>query len=741
MPAQNVFLLSFFFILIIQPAIGQSQIDLEQIWKSGTYRSKGIEAFRSTQDGTHYTLLTKCGEGQCIVKYAYASGEAVDTLLNTEDVDEGLRFSSYEFSPNEKKLLLATDEEPIYRRSSKANYYAYDIPGNTLKPITDFQKGKQQLAAFSPTENKVAFVRENDVYISDLDAGKETQITTDGKWGSIINGAVDWVYEEEFGFARGFYWSPKGSQIAYYKFDESEVKEFNLSYYEELYPRQYDFKYPKAGEKNAEVRVFVYSLGSKKSVEVALNAEKDQYIPRIKWSANDTELAIIRMTRLQNELEILLASTDTDESPFAVRPIYTEQSETYIDINDNLIFLDDQKHFIWNSEKDGYNHLYIYDLDGKEIAQLTRGNWEVVDFYGVSQAQKMVYFSAALDPLAHEICGIGYDKALRGKKAAADNRNQLVKLTSNGEMNKADFSESFDYFINTTSNANRPAVISLFNSSGKKLRVLEDNKELATKIEGLDIAPKEFGTFKTTGGIPLNYWMIKPADFDPAKTYPLMFMVYGGPGHNTVVNSWDGSNYFWHQMLAQQGHILVSVDPRGTMYRGRDFKHSTYMQNGKLEIEDLINAAKHFGAETYVDQNRIGIMGWSYGGYMSSLAMTKGADYFQLGIAVAPVTNWRYYDSIYTERFFRTPQENAPGYDDNSPINYVERLKGKYLLVHGSTDDNVHLQNTMEMVKALVAADKQFDLFIYPNKNHGIYGGNTRFHLYTMMTDFITKNL
>lgn len=740
-------------VLTLTSSAQSDKITLEKIW-DGTYSAKSVSGIRSMNNGVHYTSSQKNSGQQYIIEYSYADGTPTDTILRSDDLvnelGETLRFSSYSFSPNEDKILLSVDEEPIYRRSKKANYYAYDRSAGKLTPITDFSKGKQQLAAFSPTENKVGFVRDNNLFIADLDANTEKQITSDGKWGSIINGATDWVYEEEFALARGFYWSPLGTKIAYYRFDESEVKDYELLFYGPLYPRQYDYKYPKAGETNSTVGVNVYDLRKDKTVKIDVNEEADQYFPRIKWTTNDDELAIMRLNRHQNNLEFLSANLSENENAVIIpKTFYNEKSETYLEINDNLIFLDDGKHFIWNSEKDGWNHIYMFDLNGQEIAQLTKGNWEVVDFYGVDQKNKKLFFSAAIEsPMEREIYSLDYKSTIENYKKSnkpvvpvGDMRKKLKSLTPNGHINTADFSKSYAYFINNESSANSPNTYSLINTNGKKIRTLEDNSNLQSSVDALDITPKEFGKLKTEGDTELNYWMIKPPHFASSKKYPVMFMIYGGPGSNTVLDSWGGANYFWHQMLAQQGYIVVSVDPRGTMYRGRDFKHQTYLNLGKLETIDMIEAAKYFGGLDYVDQDRIGMMGWSYGGFMTSLAMTKGADYFKLGIAVAPVTNWRYYDSIYTERFMRTPQENASGYDDNSPINFVDKLKGKYLLIHGSADDNVHFQNTMEMITALVAANKHFDLFVYPNKNHSIYGGNTRLYLYTQMTNFIQENL
>ena len=703
-------------------------------------------------DGLHYTSLVS-EKGRHIVKYSYKTWEAVDTLVSSTNLTfngKPIQFSSYSFNTDESKLLLATEEERIYRHSTRANYFIYNIGSKELLPITDFAKGKQQLASLSPTENKVAFVRNNNLFIYNLETEEEIQVTEDGKEDEVINGAVDWVYEEEFSFHRGFYWSPNGEQIAYYRFDETEVPEFEMAIYSGLYPEEFEFKYPKAGEENSEVRLFVYSLDEASSKEIDINPDSEQYIPRIKWTEKENRLAIMRMNRHQSELDFLMAKTNENiDGLIPSESFYQEESKTYIEINDNFIFTEDGKYFFWNSEKDGFNHIYLYTTDGDEVAQLTKGPWDVVEFYGVDQPNGKIFFSAAVEgPLERAIYSTDFKKAIKkySKSNAAvvpekDNRKKLNKLTDNANMNDASFSASFDYFINYQSGPELPYQIALFSAEGKPLRDLEMNEKLKSRMAERNLSPKEFGTFEIESGESLNYWMIKPPNFDEAKEYPVMFMVYGGPGKNTVEKAWGGRNYLWHQMLAQQGIVIISVDPRGTQYRGRDFKHSTYMELGKLETEDMISAAKYFGSKNFVDADRIGMMGWSFGGYLSSLAITKGHEYFDLAIAVAPVTNWRFYDTVYTERFMRTPQENPSGYDDNSPINFVDLLEGDYMLVHGSADDNVHLQNTMEMVEALVQADKQFELFIYPDKNHGIYGGNTRYHLYTKMTNFILDNL
>ena len=725
--------LTLLFIGFCQSSIAQEKaLSNELIWYSGEFRTEYVSGLNSMNDGEHYTSLEYGESGSAIVKYAYASGKEVGTVASSKELfgEQELSIESYEFSADESKLLIATEVESIYRHSTKANYYIWDLKDKKLTPLTDFSQGKQRLADFSPSGNSVAFVRENNIFIFSAEDGTERQVTIDGKMNEIINGANDWVYEEEFGFDKGLYWSKDGSKLAYYRFDESEVKQFQMAMYGNLYPDQYTFKYPKAGERNSTVSIHVYDLNSGKSRLVNTGTETDIYYPRIKWTEDPNVLCIMRMNRLQNVLEFLYCDNRAKSTILPTNSIYKEKSDTYVEINDNLFFSTDGKGFYWNSEKDGYNHIYWISFDGTQERQLTSGNWDVIDFYGVNDKKGIFYYSSSQESTLEKHV---YGKGIKSR--------YFQKLSTRGGTNDAVFSNSFRYFINYHSSANTPPYITMNDERGKQLRLLKDNAALVETINSYNLSPKEFFQFQNSEGIDLNCWMIKPDNFDPTKKYPVFVTIYGGPGHNTVLDSWEGRNLLWHQMLAEQGYLVVSCDPRGTLYRGKAFKHSTYQQLGKLETEDFIDLAKHLQGMDYVDADRIGIQGWSYGGYMTSLCMTKGADYYKAGIAVAPVTNWRYYDSIYTERFMRTPQENPSGYDDNSPINHVEKLKGKYLLVHGSADDNVHYQNTMEMVDALVRANKQFDLFIYPNKNHGIYGGTTRLHLFDMMTNFLQKNL
>jgi dipeptidyl-peptidase-4 len=728
----------FFFLALIVASLSNAQDEQltdELIWYSSEFRMEYVSGLRSMQDGEHYTTMESSEEnGSEIVKYAYQGGEKISILASSMSVfkDASKTIDDYEFSGDERKLLIKTETESIYRHSSKANYYVHLIEKQRTFPLADFTKGKQRLADFSPAGDKVAFVRDNNLFVTDVVQRDEVQVTTDGKDNEIINGATDWVYEEEFGFDKGFYWSPKGNRIAYYRFDERNVKQFQMAMYGELYPEPYTFKYPKAGEENSLVNVYIYDIKTGDSRPVDIKANKEQYIPRIQWSPDNDKLCIMRMNRHQNHLEFLMTDLSMAEQPFelASKVIFEEKNDTYIEINDNLIFMADGKSFLWNSERDGYNHIYRFDMSGNVQKQLTKGEWDVIEFIGYDEAEGNVIFTSSKEsPLEKHVY------------ATSVKRGKTTKLSTRKGTNDGDFSATYQYYINYHSDANTPYYITLNSAKGKELRVLKDNAKLKETLKKYNLSKKEFFTFTNSTGVELNCSMIKPRDFDPSKKYPVFVNIYGGPGNNTVSDSWGGTGMLWQEMLAQEGYIIVSCDPRGTMYRGKEFKHSTYMQLGKLETEDFIDFAKHLQSMTYVDGERIGIQGWSYGGYMTSLCMTKGAKYFKMGIAVAPVTNWRYYDSIYTERFMRTPQENAAGYDDNSPINFVDLLQGKYLLVHGSADDNVHYQNTMEMVSAMVKANKQFDLFIYPNKNHGIYGGNTRLHLFTMMHNYVKDNL
>jgi len=702
-----------------------NKITLEDLLVKNIFNPRGIQGLVSMNDGVHYTVR----ESDAINQYRYDDGAFVQTILNKENLipkgaETPLRINSYVFSTDERKILIATNTSSIYRHSSQSDYYVFNRDDQMLYQVST--NGKQQLADFSPDGNLVAFVRDNNLYLSDYRNGIETQITTDGLERHIINGTTDWVYEEEFSITKGFFWSPDGRRIAFMRFDESRVKEYWMTNYGSIYPDHHKFKYPKAGEDNSIVTIHVYDLDSGNIIEIETGNDTNIYIPRIQWTADPFKLSIQRLNRHQNHLEILLADVRTGKTHL----IYSEENKYYIDITDDLTFLKDGTRFIISNETSGFNHLYLYGMNGKLIRPLTSGNWDVSAFYGIDPDEERIYFQAAKQsPVNREI----YSVSLSGE--------EFRVLSGDDETTQARFSKTYEYFISTSQSVSKPPVYAVHNSRGELVRTIEENSSLTVTISDYNFSPVEFFSFQTQDHVVLNGWMIKPPDFDPNRKYPVMFYVYGGPGSQTVLNIWGRTQTGWFQMLAQMGYIIVSVDNRGTGARGEEFKKMTYLQLGKYETIDQIEAAKYLSSLPYVDKSRIGIFGWSYGGYMALMCLTKGSEYFNAGIAVAPVASWEYYDNIYTERYMRTPAENPHGYFDNSPLNFADLLKGKLLLIHGSSDDNVHVENTIDMADALIKADKQFELMIYPNRNHGIYGGNTRLHLYRLMTNFLQKNL
>lgn len=704
--------------------ISAQNISLEGIW-SGKYYPQGLRGINSMNDGVHYSI----NEGTGIYKYAYNS------FVNKTDsriaIVEG-NFDEYYFSSDEKYLLLASNVNPIYRRSFTAKWQVYDLNSHSFKPIFD---GKPvQEATFSPDATKVGFVFENNLYYQDLASGKVTQITTDGKKNEIINGICDWVYEEEFGFVRHFDWNADGSSLAFVKFDESQVREFYIPVYQHsLYPHEMRFKYPKAGEDNSKVSLHIYDLKSGKIHAVDLSSVENYYIPKIKFTNDKNTLSVLTSNRHQNKVDVNFV----DINSFKINKLFSETDPKWIDTDDFILeFLDDNS-FIWASDRDGNRHIYYYEKSGKLKNQVTKGDWELTDFYGFNPKDKTIYFqSNAFD-------GKRVSTEKQVYKIGLDGKN-LTALTDKKGTNSAEFSKSFEFFINSYSSIQQPSTYYLRSGKdNKELAVIRENSRVANQLSADGAGTKELFTMKVNG-TDLNAWIIKPKDFDPKKKYPVLMYQYSGPGSQEVTNSWHGLNDQWYFMLAQKGYLVVCVDGRGTGGKGVAFKKQTYMDLGKMEVEDQIAAARLLATYEYVDASRIGIWGWSYGGYMSSNCIFRAGDVFKMAIAVAPVTNWRYYDTVYTERFMRTPQENPNGYDRNSPITYAGQFddqKNKFLLIHGTADDNVHVQNAMDLALALIEANKQFDMMIYPDKNHGIYGGKTRIQLYTLMTNYILENL
>lgn len=700
-------------------------LNVERIWKNYEFSAKGAGSYQAMNDGLHYVELNQDGD---IVRGLIADDqpEKTETLVPKSLLiynDQPISVAGFEFNSDEQKVLLWTALQPIYRRSFEAFYFLFDLKTKKLEAL-DADHAPQTLAEYSPDGKKVSFIHGNDIFIKDLSSGKVQKITADGKRNKIINGTTDWVYEEEFAITKAYGWSPDSRYLAFLKFDEREVPEFQMALYGDLYPTHYKYKYPKAGEVNSIVSLHLVDVQSAKIQAVKLDTY--EYIPRLNWSTKSNQLIVQTMNRHQNELNYWLV--DCNAKKVTTQKFYTETSTTYVEVDNNLVLLDNGTGLIRTSEQSGFNHLYILNFDGSTKA-ITKGEWDVIEFLGIDEQKQTLYYSSAE-------AGAIY-KSIHSIQL--DGTGQQMISSSYGYHN-ATFLKGMKYFIHTYSNANTPPVISLRKASGELVRTLEDNTALVGKMNKEVLSRKSFLNI-TTPDIDLNASLILPVNYNPAKKYPVFVNVYGGPGHNEVLDSWDGNDYFFHQLLAQEGYMVLSIDPRGTQYRGAAFKKSTYLQLGKLEIQDVIAATKEFAKRPDVDAARLGIMGWSYGGFMSSLAMTKGQGLFKVGIAVAPVTNWRFYDNIYTERFMQTPQENAKGYDENSPINFAKDLQGKYFLIHGAADDNVHYQNSMEMISALVKANKQFDLFIYPNKNHGIYGGNTRNHLFNMIHNYIIQEL
>ena len=725
----NLFRTTVLLFLLSFSALAQQQVTVEQIY-SGAFRVRQMDELQAMKNSNQYTVLNSVQgtDDSTIDLYDFATLKKISTLLDTNNHPELPAVDSYSFNADESKILIATKSNAIFRHSFTADYYLYDIKLKSLKKVLT----QVQEPTFSPDGLKIAYAKENNLFIYDLSKNtnqntNDIQVTSDGAKNKIINGITDWVYEEEFAFVRAFDWSTDSRKIAYIRFDETQVPEFSMSVFgSELYPETETFKYPKAGEKNADVSLHVYDVQANQSKQINLGAYNDFYIARLKWTNNPNLVSVQVLNRHQNNLDLIFVDGTSGKATV----VLNEKDKAYVDVTDNLTFLKDNS-FIWTSEKDGFNHIYLHDKNGKQKNQITKGNWEVTSYYGLDEkSQTIFYQSVENGSINRDIYRIG----LNGKNKQ--------RLSNKVGTSQATFSPNYTHFINRFSSASEAPLYTLNDAkSGAIVQPILDNKALEGKLVAYQLPAKEFFTLKTDKGIELNAWMIKPKNFDASKKYPVLMYQYSGPGSQQVDNVWHGTDDYWFMMLSQQGYIVACVDGRGTGYRGAAFKKITQNQLGKYEVEDQIDAAEVFGTYPYVDKSRIGIWGWSYGGFMSSNAILKGADVFTMAIAVAPVTNWRFYDSIYTERYMQTPQENASGYDDNSPINHVDKLKGKYLLIHGSADDNVHVQNSMRMMEALIQANKPFESQVYPDKNHGIFGGKTRIHLYNRMTNFIKENL
>ena len=729
-------ILILFLISACYTVIQAQQITLEDLFVKRSFRESTITGLAPTKDGLSYTALENGGKE--IVKYSYKTGDKPNIILDIQTLknDSLTAVTEYVFSSDESKVLLLTNRKPIYRRSFTAVYFVYNF---VTKELTRLAPGRQQVATFSPDGERVAFVRNNNLFVKSLRFGTERQMTIDGEVNKIINGVPDWVYEEEFQFNRAFEWSPDSKQVAYIKFNEEQVPTFGIPMYKglnpiyeknSLYPGEYRYKYPKAGEKNSIVSVWVYDIKAGQNIEMDLGTDKDFYIPKIHWSYGGKNLGIFKMNRLQNKLDLLYANSYSGDT----RLIYTEKNKRYIetDFLDNFQFLPDDQSFVILSEQDGYKHLYLYDNSGVKVRQLTSGKFDVLKFYGYDPVEKTFYYqAAAVSPMQREVYGATFETK---KKISLTTR----KLSEQNGTNNAEFSSTYKYFINNYSNLTIPLVVTLHEISGKQIRILKENNELKSTVTERKIPQKEFFTFKTTEGTELNGWMIKPAGFNSGTKYPVVMTQYSGPNSQQVL---DHFSIGWENYIAASGYLVVCVDPRGTGARGEDFRKCTYGVLGKYESDDQIEAAKYIATLPYADGKNIAIWGWSYGGFMSALCLAKGGEVFKAGISVAPVTNQRFYDSVYSERYMGLPSQNPEGYDENSPITLAKGIKGKLLLVHGTADDNVHYQNTAEFAEAMVQAGVQFQMMSYANRNHNLRGGNTTMHLYRMFDDFLKANL
>ncbi len=677
--------------------------------RDGTFEQKTVSGVRSLSDGERYTTMS---DGR-VLCFSYRTGEPAGVLFDASAAEPRIEFTDYVLSADERRLLLTTDVEPIYRHSFTAEYWIYDRQDGSLRRLS--QGGPQQQAQFSPDGSRVAFVRGGNLFVADPTAGSERQLTFDGRFNHIINGLPDWVYEEEFSFARAFAWSPDGRKIAYLRFDESRVKQYNMNRFAGgLYPENYTFKYPKAGEQNSVVELYCCDAADGSMVRMDTGEQTDQYIPRLFWTPTG-QLGFYRLNRLQNHFEVLLC-----DSSGASRVVYDERNDRYVERVDGrtVTFLPDGDRFVVRSERDGFMHLYLYSVSEGLLGRITSVEWEVTELLGI-EGDRVYYLSTETSPLRRDLYTVRLDG--RGKR----------RLTGGDGTYRIAPSRGFRYFISYFSNVRTPNRVTLHRSDGRLVRTLEDNAELRAKLDELQVPVKEFFRFATSEGVELNGYMVRPNGFDSSRRYPVLMTQYSGPGSQQAADRWTIG---WEDVLVQQGYIVACVDGRGTGFRGEEFKKCTYGELGKYETVDQIEAARYLASLPYVDPDRIGIYGWSYGGFMALNCILKGNDVFRAAIAVAPVTSWRFYDTIYTEIY------NGPsGYDDNSPIHFADRLKGKLLIAHGTGDDNVHIQNTYEMITKLVEYDKPFELYVYPDRNHGM--GLSRHHLMERCIEFVQRNL
>ena len=715
-----------FYALMCLISLQAQKVTLQDV-ANGTYRAQSIQGLKPMLDGEHYTQISK--DHKRIVKYSFKTGKEVATIFDVATArNHKLKsFDDYIMSPDESLILIQTETKPIYRRSFTAVYYIYNVRNRTLEPLSN--NGPQQVPLFSPDSHQIAFVRNNNIYLIKLLFGNsESQVTKDGEYNKVLNGIPDWVYEEEFSYNRAFDFSADSKMIAYVRFDESQVPMYSFPWYKGMapekteyttYPGSYDYKYPKAGVVNSKVSVHSFDIKSRVTRKMELPVDSDGYVPRIKFTDDPEKLAIMTLNRHQNRFDLYMANPRSAICKVAIR----DEAEQYIkeQAYSDIAFY--PEHIVMMSERDGYNHLYLYTIGGNLVKQITKGEFEVKDFLGWDQKANVFYYTS------------NEGSPLRTAVYKIDGKGKKTKLSTRTGTNSALFSKNLNYYINTYSSAQTPTLITLNNNKGQEMATLFDNKELKSKTAQLNMPTKEFFSFKTSEGVELNGWMMKPANFNPSKKYPVIMHQYSGPGSQQVLDKWGIGSFsdggMFEAVMCDKGYIMVCVDGRGTGGRGAAFEKCTYLSIGVKEATDQAEAAKYLstlpyvdgsriGILPYVDGSRIGIWGWSYGGYNTLMSMSEGSGAFKAGVAIAAPTDWRFYDSVYTERFMRTPKENGDGYQASSAISRASKLKGKLLLIHGSADDNVH---------------------IYTNRNHSIFGGNTRNHLMNRVANFFLQNL
>ncbi|MEP2024803.1 MAG: S9 family peptidase [Reichenbachiella sp.] len=717
----NLTILLLLFALITS---AQKKLTVSDIYEKKLFKQETVRSLNWMNDGQYYTAL----EENKILRYDVTTGLSDSVIIDGKALN--LKIDDYNFTPDESKILLQTDKKRIYRRSFTAEYYIFTFKGEELKKLSP--NGRQSYATISPDNKNVAFVRDNNLYFVKLVNMSEHQVTKDGKKGRIINGSADWVYEEELYMTKAFFWSPNSEKLAYYRFDETEVKEYNLQYWDDgaLYPRDYKYKYPKAGEKNSIVTIKVYNLKDNTTQIVDLGKETDIYIPNVQWTKDPEILAIKRLNRLQNQQDIFHYSTKFKSAT----NILTDKTKTYIHATytNEWIYLDNGTHFLMSSEREGYKHFYIHRMDGQLEYKATSGAYNAEKLITLDQRSKtpvLYYSSTEGSSLNRHVYHVDY----KGKGK--------LKLSTKPGINTIDMSKDFKYYISFNESATSPLEVSLMSTKGNKLvKVLKDNAKLKETVIEYGLTEKILFEIEAADKKLLNAYMVQPADMDSTKKYPLLIYQYSGPGKQDVKNEWQGRHFMWHQLLAQKGYIVVGIDCRGTGGKSEEFKKMTYLKMGKMEAQDHVAAAQYLGTLPFVDKERIGIWGWSYGGYVSTLALETGPDVFKAGIAVSPFL-WKFYDTIFSERYLRRPQDNPEGYNEYSIIRNAGKLRSEYLLIHGTGDDNVHFQNAVTLQNELINQGKQFDSFYYPDKAHSLRGTKTQIHLYTMMTNFLLENL